>query len=159
MTQRVDKPIRLHVMTIFVVIAYGLLPLISVFPFAGGFLLIGPRFLPFNGSIQVLYGSDGQISLILLVITLALSLSSAASAVVGFLGVSEARVATLLFVTLDVAWWFFLVIVTLIDSDGPSKIQLIGQLIFPPAWLVFVWWNLTRPDLVAYYRYMATLDE
>ncbi|MEQ1643263.1 MAG: hypothetical protein ABL959_07485 [Pyrinomonadaceae bacterium] len=145
-------------MTIFTVIAYGLLPLVSVFPFTGGFLLVGPRFLPFNGSIQLLYRPDGEISLLLLVITLSLCFLSAGSAVVAFLGIGEARVATLIFVTLNVGWWFFLVVLMLIDSDGRSSIGLIGQLIFPPVWLAFVWWNFTRPDISAYYRYMATLE-
>lgn len=43
MAKRVDKPIRLYVMTIFIVIAYCVLPLTSVFPFTGGFLAVGPR--------------------------------------------------------------------------------------------------------------------
>lgn len=59
MAKRVDKPIRLYVMTTFVVIAYGLFPFVSVFPFTGGFLIFGPRFLPYNGSLQFLYGVDG----------------------------------------------------------------------------------------------------
>ena len=104
MTERVDKPIRLHVITIFIVIAYGLLPLVSVFPFSGGYLLVGPRVLPFNGSIQVLYDSQGEISLFLLVVTLGLSFASVASALVTFAGILEGRVAALTFLTLNVAW-------------------------------------------------------
>ncbi len=153
MAKRLDKPIRLYVMAIFVVIAYGLFPLVSVFPVGReSFLLVGPRFLPFNGSVQVLYGTDGEISVILLVITLALGLLASASAIVAFLGISEGRTATLIFVSLDVAWWFFLVLVGMSASEGKDAIRLLGQLIFPPIWLAFVWWNFTRPDIGAYYK-------
>src|SRR5689334_20700521 len=110
MVKRVDKPIRLYVMTIFVVIAYGLLPLVSVFPFPGGYLLVGPDFLPYHGSFQVLYDSSGDISIFLLVVTLSLSLLSVGSSVVAFLGSSEGRVSVLLFLTLNVVWWFYLVL-------------------------------------------------
>ena len=153
MAKRLDKPIRLYVMAIFVVIAYGLFPLVSVFPVGReSFLLVGPRFLPFNGSVQVLYGTDGEISVILLVITLALGLLASASAIVAFLGVPEGRTATLIFVSLDVAWWFFLILLGMSASEGTDAIRLIGQLIFPPIWLAFVWWNFTRPDIGAYYK-------
>ena len=117
MAKRLDKPIRLYVIVIFIVVAYGLMPLVSVFPYTGGFWLVEPRFLPFNGSIQVLYRPDGEISIVLLVVTLALCIFSAASAIVAFLDISEGRVAALLFVTLDVIWWFFLVIITIVDAQ------------------------------------------
>lgn len=159
MPRRVDKPIRLTVMAIFVVIAYGILPLISVMPFGRGFLLFGPRFLPFNGSFQVLYDAKGEISPALLIPTLALGLSSAASAVVAFLGISEGRIATLLFVTLDVAWWFLLVITAIGYIERPDQtISLVGQLIFPPIWLVVVWWNYTRQEISAYYKQESELN-
>ena len=148
MPKRLDKPIRLYVMAIFVVVAYGLMPLVSVFPFAGGFLLVGPRFLPFNGSIQVLYGPNGEISFLVLFVTLALCLFSAGAAIVAFLDIPEGRVATLLFVTLDVVWWFFLVITAIGNTELPDEtLRLITQLIFPPLWLTFVWWNFTRSDI------------
>ena len=110
MAKRVDKPIRLHLVTIFIVIAYGVLPLVSAIPFDGRYLLLGPIFLPYNGSVQMLYGPDGDVSLLLLLVTLVLSFFSVGSAIVAFFGVSEGRTAALTFITLDVAWWAFLVI-------------------------------------------------
>ena len=140
-------------MAIFVVIAYGILPLMSVMPFGRGFLLFGPWFLPFNGSFQVLYDANGEISPILLGVTLALGLFSAASSVTAFLGLSEGRIGTLLFVTLDVAWWFFLTINAIENVDSPDKaLPFITELILPPLWLGFVWWNYTRPEIGAYYK-------
>jgi len=161
MAKPVDKPIRLYVVTIFIVLAYGVLPLVSVFPLThGSFLLVGPSFLPFNGSIQVLYGPDGDISPVLLVVTLALSFFSVASAIVAFLGISEGRVAALIFLTLNVAWWFFLVITAIMNGEveAAETIGLVTQLIFPPLWLVFVWWNFTRPDITAYLKYRSEVD-
>jgi len=160
MPKHVDKPIRLHVITIFIVLAYGLLPLCSYFPAGHWVVLVGPRFLPFNGSVLALYGPDGNISIVLLVITLALSFFSVGSAIVAFLGVAEGRIATLIFVTLDVAWWFFLVIIAVMNtaSDSGDKLGLVGQLILPPVWLGFVWWNLTRPDISTWLKYMSEVN-
>ena len=154
MVKTVDKPIRLYVMTIFIVIAYGLLPLVSVFPFTGGYLLVGPRFLPFNGSIQVLYDANGEISITLLFVTIGLSFITTASAIVTFLGIKEGRAATLIFLALNVIWWFYLVITAMTISDyGPDRLGLGLQLLFPPLWLAFVWWNMTRPDITSWLKY------
>jgi hypothetical protein len=160
MVKLVDKPIRLYAISIFIVLAYGLLPLCSYFPAGYWVVLVGPRFLPFNGSVLALYGPDGDVSMILLVITLALSFLSVGSSVVTFLGVAEARIATLILLTLDVAWWFFLVIIAVMDasSDAGDRIELVGQLIFPPVWLGVVWWNLTRPDISSWLKYMSEVN-
>jgi hypothetical protein len=159
MAKKVDKPIRLYVMTIFIVIAYGVLPMVSVFPFTGGFLLVGPRFLPYNGSFQVLYGPDGEASQFLLVMTISLCALAAGAAVMTFLGIKEARWPTLIILAFDVAWWFFLVISAILGTEsGPPALELGLQLIFPLPWLLFVWWNMTRPDIKAWLDYQAELD-
>lgn len=159
MAKRVDKPIRLYVMTIFIAVAYGFMPLFSVFPFTGGFLLIGPRFLPFNGSFQVLYDSNGEIPLFVLVVTLALALLSVGAASVTFFGVREGRWPTLILLTLNVAWWFFLVIgAIMVNENVGVSIELASQLLFPPIWLGFVWWNWTRRDVSDWLDYQAALE-
>src|SRR5580765_6364345 len=138
MAKTIDKPIRLYVMTIFIALAYGLLPLVSVFPFTGGFLLVGPMFLPLNGSVQVLYDANGEIPLLLLVITLCLSLSAVGAVVVTFFGIREARWPTIVLLTLDVAWWFFLVISAIMGSENaPESFRLVFELLIPPIWLAF----------------------
>lgn len=159
MPKKVDKPIRLYVMTIFIVIAYGVLPMTSVFPFTGGFLLVGPRFLPYNGSFQVLYGPDGDVSPFLLVVTITLCALAAGAAIVTFLGVKEARMATLIVLILDVAWWFFLVISAIMGAErGADALEFGLQLLFPLPWLIFVWWNMTRPDIKAWLDYQSELE-
>lgn len=157
MAKIVDKPIRLYLLTVFIVIAYGLFPLTSVFPVGRDLWLVGPRFLPFNGSVLALYGPDGDISIVLLVVTLSLSFFSIGSTIVAFYGVAEGRTAALIFLTLNLAWWFFLVISSLFYGEGPPNrvVQLIGQLIVPPFWLAAIWWNFTRPDISAWLKYMS----
>lgn len=102
MGRRLDRPIRLYVLAIFIVVAYGVMPLISVFPFGRGFLLIGPIILPFNGSVQFLYDSNGDAPFVLVFISLFLGMFSGFAAVVAFLGSSFGRILALIFATLDV---------------------------------------------------------
>jgi len=157
MPKHVDKPIRLHVLTIFIVIAYGFFPLVSTIRFSWGYLLFGPVFLPFNGSIQVLYDSNGEISLFMLVVTIALSLLTVGSAIIAFLGISEGRTGALIFSTLNVAWWSLIVVAAVLKSnDRPGAIiQSVLELLVPPVWLAVIWWNYTRTDISAYLKYMS----
>src|SRR5688572_30171182 len=125
--KRVQKPIRLYVLTIFIIVAYGVMPFISTFPFSGGFVLRrGLWNLPLNGSIIVLYGDDGSASFLLVLVSLFLCVFSAAAAVWAFYGFAEGRAATLIFVTLDVLWWTLLVVnaITQSDLDPSGKIAL-----------------------------------
>lgn len=156
--QRVDKPIRLYVLAIFIVVAYGILPFISVFFVdASMALLIGFRNLPLNGSILFLYDSDGEANFALLFVSLFLCVFSAASAIWAFYGDSAGRIATLVFVTLDVLWWTGIVVYAMVNAEnsGSDKLGWATQLLIPPIWLGFIWFNFTRTDLSAYYRFKS----
>jgi hypothetical protein len=60
---------------------------------------------------------------------------------------------------LNVAWWFYLVITAMTYSDrGSDNLDLVSQLLFPPFWLAFVWWNMTRPDIGDWLRYQEQLN-
>ena len=161
MARRVDKPIRLYVLAVLVVIGYGLLPLVSVFPFTGGFFLVGPRILPFNGSIQFLYGPDGEAPFLLIFISLFLGIFSAASAIFAATGVREGRTATLIFVTLNFGWWNLLAALAILNSDKPGEtaFQSIDYFVFPPIWFAIIWWNYFRPDIGAYYHQQDRLEQ
>ena len=154
MAKRLDKPIRLYVLAVFVVVGYGLLPLVSAFPFSGGGLLVGPIILPLNGSILALTGSYSETPVWVVAISLSLSLFAALASVLAAAGISEARWATLVLVTLDVLWWIFLVVLLVRSSENPAGagIRASIEIIIPLFWLGFVWWNYTRPDITAYYR-------
>ena len=158
MPKRVNKPLRLYVLTIFIVVAHGLMPFVSVFFFsAREALLIGLRNLPFNGSILFLYDADGNANFVLIFMSLFLCLFSAASAVWVFYGDGGGRIATLVFVTCNVLWWSAIAIYAIVYSENRStdKLEWALQLIFPPIWLIFVWWNFTRPDINAYYKFKS----
>lgn len=158
MTKRVDKPVRLYVLMIFIVVAYGLMPFVSVFFIdARQAFFIGLRNLPFNGSPFVLYDANGNVDPILVSITVLLCLFSVASAFWAFYGDSAGRIATLVFLTLNVVWWMGIVVYAMVFAETASsdKFSWATQLIGPPLWLGFVWWNFTRPDISAYYRYVS----
>jgi hypothetical protein len=147
-------------MTIFIVIAYGLMPFISAMPFGRGFLLIGIWALPLNGSILLLYGPDGEASFLVVTISLLLCAFSAASAIWSSFGDKEGRVATLFFVTLDVVWWTGLIVFVIFYGDltKDDVFRLVIEPIPPLFWLGFVWWNYTRPEISEYYTYQASLE-
>lgn len=159
--KRVDKPIRLYVVTIFIVLAYGVMPFISTLPYSRGFILLGLWNLALNGSIWVLYGPNSEAPLILILVSLFLCVFTAASAVWAFTGDREGRTATLIFVSLDVLWWTALVITVLITNDlpGTAVMQLSIEIIPPFLWLGFIWWNFTRGDMNDYYNYRAKVQE
>lgn len=146
-------------MAIFVVIAYTLLPFVSVVPMGDELLIFGPRFLPYNGSIFALVGPNGEAPLYFILITIFLSVFSGFSAIGAVFGIREARAATLLFITLNVVWWMGLVIYAFIAVSEPNfKIQMIGQMIFPPLWLAMVWWNYTRREITDYYDFVDSKE-
>ncbi len=152
--RRLSKPIRLYVVTIFVVLAYGILPFFSVMPFGREVLLFGLWNLPLNGSIYLMYGPDGVPSFTLVLVSLFLCVFSAASAVGAFYGWTIARIATPLLVTLNVLWWTLLVIMIIANSDVPTPdlVRLAIEPVPPLFWLGFIWWNYTRTDVIEYCR-------
>jgi hypothetical protein len=158
MAKRVDKPIRLYVLAIFIVVAYGLMPFVSVvFVSSREMWLAGLWNLPFNGSILVLYDESGNANIVLVFISLFLCIFSAASAIWAFYGDAAARLATLVFVTLDVAWWMGIVLFAVVfgEAEVTARMRWAAELIVPPLWLGFIWWNFTRPDVSAYYRFKS----
>jgi hypothetical protein len=160
--KRVDKPIRLYILTIFIVIVYGLLPFASVFFIdSRSVLIIGPRALPFNGSIAVLLQSDGETSLPLVFVSLFLCVFSAGSAIWAFAGDRLGRVSCLSFVTTNVVWWTGIVVyaLTVAEAQVSEKLGWVFQILIPPFWLAAIWWNFTRPDLNAYYDFKSSTAE
>ncbi len=150
--KRIQKPIVINVLTILIVALYGVAPFLTAFPVLGRRFIFGA--LPFNGSITMLYGPDGEASFILVFISLFLCAFSVASSIWAYYGYNEGRIATLAFVSTNFLWWTFLVIIAIADAptDASEYIRLFTSLIFPPIWLGFFWWQYTRPEVLAYYR-------
>lgn len=149
-------------LAIFIVVAYGVLPLLSAIPIPGGFLLFVYLFrtLPLGGSIVLLYGPDGSAPFLPVLVSLFLSVFSVVSAIWAASGYSEGRVSTLILLTLNVLWWSALTIMAIMNGgfDTGTMIWLPIEFLLPIGWLTFVWWNFMRPDVTEYYRYRSTLQ-
>ncbi len=160
--KRVQKPLRLYVLAILIVAAYGMMPFVSVFFVSKReVFLIGFQNLPFNGSIYVLFDADGNANIVMIIISVVLCVFAALSAIWAFYGDNAGKVATLVFITLDVLWWMGIVIFAIaVGENGFSdKLGWASQLIGPPIWLGFIWWNFTRPDVKEYYKYQSELQK
>src|SRR5262249_99409 len=110
--------------------------------------------LPFNGSIYILYGPNGEVSFVLILVSLLLCVFSAASAIWANTGQNERRFSMLTILTLNVSWWIFLVALALLNQEKPGEntSKMIFEIVKPPVYLVFIWWYFTKADVVAYYR-------
>src|SRR5215207_2568572 len=127
------------------------MPFISTMPLGRGFALLRMWNLPLNGSIYVLYSGENEAYLPFVIISLALCVFTAASALWAFYGDKEGRFCALVFVTLDVLWWTVLVIFMIAGNQLPAAdtISLVIEPIPPILWLAFIWWNFTRLDMNA----------
>jgi len=149
--RRVQKPVVIYVLTILIVIGYGAIPFLTALP------VLGRRFifeaLPFNGSITMLYGPDGDASFLLVFVSLFLCVFSVASTIWAFYGFTAGRIAALAIITANFLWWTFLVIIAIAEAGTKNRflVDLLGSLILPPVWLGVIWWQFTRPEVVAYY--------
>jgi len=152
--KRIQKPIGITVWVIFIVIGYGLFPFFGVIPFAREFWYWSLGVLPFNGSIYILYGPNGEVSFVLILVSLLLCVFSAASAIWANTGQNEGRFSMLTILTLNVSWWIFLVALALLNQEKPGEntFKMIFEIVKPPVYLVFIWWYFTKADVVAYYR-------
>ena len=157
--KRVQKPIRLYVLTIFIVISYGVMPFVSAMPLGGRdfLLVVGFWTLPLNGSFVILFGSEEAPPFFIAVVSLALCVFSAASALWAFYGDQAGRVATLVFVTLDVLWWIGLVLNAIALNGIADSLSLVIEPFPPLGWLSFIWWNFTRADMNEFYAYQSSL--
>ena len=152
--KRIQKPIGIYAWAIFIVIAYGLFPLIGMFPVsATRAFFVGVGALPYNGSIQMLLGGDGEANFTVVLVSLFLCVFTVASAIWAWFGPNESRIALLTFLTLNFLWWLYLIVnaMTVVD-DRAIMLELAMSLIRPPIFLGVIWWYFTKKDVVAYYR-------
>lgn len=123
-------------------------------------MLVGPRILPLNGSVQVLYDRSGEADPVLMAISLVLAGLSCFFAILAFIGSSFSRGATLVLITLNFVWWNYIAFLFFFSfEDKGWFIGFAGQVLIPPIWLGFAWWNYTRPDIGNYYRQQEALEK
>jgi hypothetical protein len=156
--KRLQRPIVIPVLTILIVICYGIVPFLTAFPVLGRRFVMGA--LPFNGSVTMLYNDQGEAPIVLVFVSLFLCVFTLASAVWASFGPNESRIATLAFVTTNFLWWNFLVVnvIAKIEAEDPFLFELIESLMVPPFLLGCIWWNFTRPEVVAYYKQQSELS-
>lgn len=137
--RRISKPVGVYVLTILIFIRLGLF-----------------QFINYWVEIQ---RSDGDVPFSIVFISLFLSVFSAAAAIWAFYGDNLSRVVILILVSLNVLWWFFL-IVSAIAYDTSEKlgwIKLLPSLIQPIFCLCVTWWFFTKSDVVAYYKQQSQI--
>lgn len=139
--RRISKPVGIYVFTIIIFIRLGLF-----------------EFLNYWYSIQ---NSEGNVPFIMVFVPLFLCTFTAGAAVWAFYGDDTARIALLIFVSLNVLWMTFLFISAIgySESDGIEVARLIPILFQPVAWLIATWWYFTKSDVVAYYKQQSLKSE
>lgn len=134
MANRVDKPIGLYVLTILVILGYGIVPL--------GFAYYNVR------------SSEGGIPFTIVFISFLLPTFSIGAAVWAFVGDNEGRISLLAIGSLNFLWWVFLSVMDVANSgaEGFYGALFFMQMIRPIVFFVLFWWYLTKKDVVAYYK-------
>lgn len=132
--KRISRPVGIYVFTIAIFVRLGLF-----------------EFINYWSDIQ---NSDGNVPFVIVFVSLFLCAFTAGSAVWAFYGDDTARIALLIFVSLNVLWMTFLVITAIgySESNGIEVARLIPGLFQPVAWLIGTWWYFTKSDVVAYYK-------
>jgi hypothetical protein len=152
--KRIQKPIGIYAWVIFIVIAYGLFPLIGMFPIsATRAFFVGVGALPYNGSIQMLLNGNGESNFVVVLISLFLCVFTVASAIWAWFGPNESRLALLTFLTLNFFWWLYLIVYAMtVTDDSSMMLELAISLIRPPIFLGVIWWYFTKKEVVAFYK-------
>ena len=129
--KRVQKPVGLYVLAIAVFIVLGLFQLFRYW-------------LEYQNA-------EVDIPFLMIFIPLFLCVFTMASAVWLTIGDNFARIALLVFVSLNFLWWLYLVIMTISYGDFQS-VGLVTTLIRPGLVLIFCWWYLNSREVVEYFK-------
>lgn len=132
--RRIQKPIGIYVMAIAVFLVHGCL-----------------QFFTYWWNFQLF---DGTLPFAVVFVSLFLCVFTAFSAVWAAIGDNTARIALLIFDSLGVLWWLFLVIVMIanIDSHNFAALGFIVTLVRPLFFLGLCWWYFTKKEVVAFYK-------
>lgn len=97
--------------------------------------------------------SENETPLLIAILLISLDVFSAASAVWAFFGDNLGRIALLIFVSLNMLWSIFVLIITVsygkFDAD---KFLFLFSLLKPLFLFGLCWWYFTRKDIIAYYK-------
>ena len=103
--------------------------------------------------------NDNETPLIIAALLLSLDVFCAASAVWAFFGDNAGRIALLIFVSLNMLWSVFVLIIVAASAQPKEngyydpKIFLYGYSLLKPLLLFgLCWWYFTQKDILAYYK-------
>lgn len=133
--KRIQKPIGIYVMTILIFLGLGALQLL--------------------GYLTTIANANGEAPFPIVFVSVFVCMFSGAAAVWAFYGDNLARICLLVFVTGNVMWLAFLIILAIsypTENDKMHGLGLIPVLVRPAFWLCLTWWYFTKADVVAYYR-------
>lgn len=132
--RRIQKPIGIYVLTILIFIRLGVFQLLNYW--------------------YEIQNSDDNLPFTIVFVSLFLTIFTAASAVWAFVGDNSGRIALLIFVSLNVLWWIFLILMAIAFSESQRLewLRLIPSLIQPIFCLIITWWYFTKEHVVAYYK-------
>ena len=137
--KRIRKPEGVFVMSILLFLNFG------VYQFV----------LDFNE----MRASNSEIPILIVIVVLSLDIFSAGSAIWAFFGDNSGRIALLTFVSLNMLWSIFILILTTsyakANADGyyDKNIFLFGFSLLKPLFLFGLsWWYFTQKKVIAYYK-------
>ncbi len=103
--------------------------------------------------------TENETPLLIAVLLISFDVFSAASAIWAFFGDNYGRISLLFFVSLNMLWSIFVLIMTIAyaipKENGyyDSNIFLFGFSLLKPLFLFgLCWWYFTRKDIIAYYK-------
>lgn len=131
--KRIRKPEGVFVLTLLIFLNFG------VYQFFNDF--------------SAMRQSENETPLLIAILLISLDVFSAASAVWAFFGDNLGRIVLLIFISLNMIWSIFVLIITVSYGkfDENSFLFLFGLL--KPLFLFgLCWWYFTRKDIIAYYK-------
>jgi hypothetical protein len=98
--------------------------------------------------------ADGDVPFTIVFVSFFFTVFTAASAIWAFFGDNLGRIFLLIFVSLNVLWWMFLILGAIANSESKNLewLNFVPKLIQPTIILVGTWWYLTKSDVVAYFK-------
>ena len=131
--QRIRKPEGVFVLTLLIFLNFG------VYQF----------FSDFSSMRQ----SENETPLLIAILLISLDVFSAASAVWAFFGDNLGRIALLIFISLNMLWSVFVLIIAVsYENFDEDKFFFLFSLLKPLFLFGLCWWYFTRKDIIAYYK-------
>ena len=122
-------------------------------------LLLNFGVYQFISDFNAMRANDTEVPILITVVILSLDVLSAGAAIWAFFGENSGRIALLVFVSLNMLWSIFMLILAIsyakADARGyyDENIFFYGLSLLKPLFLFgLCWWYFTRKHVIAYYK-------